>query len=158
MKISTTFAVSGRVMRPSRTSAAAPAGNPSHAFLFYNYWHVKGTSITATFWSTLQSYCCIVCCYLLKHTIVFLTRIILTWIPFWKKAQIWGATSSQAFPIVLSLSSSSNVIFAWRQYKKCESTGVRCCMLWFTIESIHNYPTTYMKNVICFTSKRHANN
>lgn len=51
-----------------------------------------------------------------------LTRIILTWTPSWKKAQIWGATSSQAFPIVLSRSNSSNVVFAYsRDGKVCVS-------------------------------------
>lgn len=49
----------------------------------------------------------------------FLTRIIWTWTPSWKKAQICGATSSQAFPIVLSLSSSSNVVFDWKQWQRC---------------------------------------
>ena len=43
------------------------------------------------------------------------TRIIWTWTPSWKKDQIWGATSSQAFPIVLSLSSSSNVVLAYKR-------------------------------------------
>lgn len=43
------------------------------------------------------------------------TRIILIWTPLWKKAQIWGATSSHAFPIIRSLSSSSNVVFAYRR-------------------------------------------
>lgn len=47
------------------------------------------------------------------------TRIILTWIPLWKKAQIWGATSSQAFPIVLNLSSSSNVVLAYSTQSVC---------------------------------------
>lgn len=54
------------------------------------------------------------------------TRIISTWIPSWKKAQIWGATSSQAFPIVLSLSSSSNVVFAYRRDRNvCEETVIK---------------------------------
>lgn len=42
-----------------------------------------------------------------------LTRIILTWTPFWKNSQICGATSSQALPMVRSLSSSSNVVLAY---------------------------------------------
>ena len=53
------------------------------------------------------------------------TRIILTWTPSWKKAQIWGATSSHAFPIVLSLSSSSNVVFAYgRDVNVCVHVNV----------------------------------